>query len=321
MPAPHVAVVGAGVIGLTTAIELREAGMRVTIHASEIPGQTSLAAGASWGPYLVRPYDRVSSWGDHTLSVLSDLTGTAGSGVRLVTGVEASRTATEIPLWAKMLPNVRECRPHELPEGFVLGWRYAVPVVDMPRYLGMLLNRFQASGGVIRQGHIERLASSAPGADVIVNCAGLGAAELADDRSLFPIRGQLVVVRNPGISEFFSEDTGESSELLHYLPHGDSMILGGIATAYDYRRDADDATAAAILARCAHVEPRLQGVTVLEHRVGLRPTRPEIRLDVEQIGNVTVVHNYGHGGAGVSLSWGCAAEVKDLVRRLVGEAD
>jgi D-amino-acid oxidase len=54
----------------------------------------------------------------------------------------------------------------------------------------------------------------------------------------------------------------------------------------------------------------------LGHRVGLRPARPGDRLELDAIGGTAVVHNYGHGGAGVTLSWGCAEAVRDLVAQL-----
>lgn len=320
MSSPHVAVVGAGVIGLTTALELLDAGVRVTIHASEIPGRASLAAGASWGPYLVKPYDRVKAWSARTLSILASFADVPGSGVAMVAGIEASRAVADVPEWARDLPKMRACAPDELPPAFTVGWRYVVPVVDMPVYLQMLLDRFRRGGGVFRERQIEHLTELAGDADVVVNCSGIGATGLAADSSLYPIRGQLVVVRNPGISEFFSEDTGSSPELTHYLPQGDVVVLGGVAMSHDAHTDVDLAAAAAIVERCAYVEPRLRGATVVEHRVGLRPTRPEVRLELEHLGDAIVVHNYGHGGAGVSLSWGCAAEVKDLVWSVVGAA-
>ena len=65
--------------------------------------------------------------------------------------------------------------------------------------------------------------------------------------------------------------------------------------------------------RCALVAPRLKGARILGHRGGLRPVRPLVRLETERIGESRVVHNYGHGGAGVTLSWGCAAEIREML--------
>ncbi|HZN93159.1 MAG TPA: FAD-dependent oxidoreductase, partial [Myxococcales bacterium] len=69
------------------------------------------------------------------------------------------------------------------------------------------------------------------------------------------------------------------------------------------------ATTAAILRRCADLEPAVASAQVLGIKVGLRPGRPAIRLEAERRGSLTIVHNYGHGGAGVTLCWGCAEAV------------
>ena len=76
-----------------------------------------------------------------------------------------------------------------------------------------------------------------------------------------------------------------------------------------------------ILRDCAAIEPRLTGARVLAHRVGLRPARPTVRLEAEPAapgGGPPIVHNYGHGGAGVSLSWGCAREAAALAAERLG---
>jgi D-amino-acid oxidase len=86
------------------------------------------------------------------------------------------------------------------------------------------------------------------------------------------------------------------------------MILGGVAQPGEWNREPNPATAAAIVARCVEVEPRIRDARIIGHRVGLRPTRPYIRVEEQQLGGARVIHNYGHGGAGVTLSWGCAIE-------------
>lgn len=311
-------VVGAGVSGLTTAICLAEAGLRVRIWAAEPPLQTtSVAAGAMWGPYLVEPVDRVRVWSDRTLEVLRTLATDPQTGVHLVSGTEASRTPVEAPDWGNRLDGFRMCEPHELPHGYVTGWRLTVPMLDMPRYLAYLQRRLAAAGGGIEIRRIASVDEATNAAPVVVNCTGMGARDLVPDLDLTPIRGQLVVVENPGITEFFSEDTGLSPDLLHFAPHGDTMILGGTAEPGNWSRTPDPATAAAIIERCADVEPRLRHTRVLDHRVGLRPTRTYVRVEAEHLNGSHVIHNYGHGGAGVTLSWGCAAQATALHRMYV----
>ncbi len=303
-------VIGAGVSGLTTAIGLAEAGVRVRIWTAEPPqATTSVAAGAMWGPYLVEPIDRVRVWSARTLEVLRQLAEDPETGVHLTSGIEASRTPVDPPEWGNQLDGFRMCYPDELPKGFATGWRFIAPLIDMPRYLDFLQRRVASGGGTIAIRRIASLAEAAGVAPLVVNCTGMGAHDLVPDPDLTPIRGQLVVVENPGITEFFSEDTGISPDLLHYAPHSDTVILGGVAQPGAWSREPDPATAAAILARCAEIEPRLNDARVLDHRVGLRPTRPCVRVEMEQLDGAWVIHNYGHGGAGVTLSWGCAAEV------------
>jgi D-amino-acid oxidase len=308
-------VIGAGVSGLTTAICLAEAGLRVRIWTAEPPQQTtSVAAGAMWGPYLVEPIDRVRVWSARTLQALRQLAGDPATGVRLTSGIEASRTPVDPPEWADQLDGFRMCQPDELPDGFATGWRFTAPLIDMPTYLDYLEHRFAAAGGISEIRRIESLTEAAEAAQIVVNCTGMGARDLVPDPDLTPTRGQLVVVENPGITEFFSEDTGLSTELLHFAPHGKTVILGGVAQPGEWSRQPDPATAAAILARCAKIEPRLRNARVLHHRVGLRPTRPYVRVDTQQLNGSRVIHNYGHGGAGVTLSWGCAKDVATIAK-------
>ena len=308
----HAAVVGAGVIGLTTAVQLAEAGWNVQVLTKDPPARTtSAAAGAMWGPYLVEPRQRVHDWATRSLLVFTGLAQIPGTGVRLVPGLEAARTMTEPPEFLTMLDDVRV--PDQLPPGFVTGWRYTVPLIDMDLYLPYLQQRLSAAGGIIRQHTITDLAEAALHAPVVINATGLGARDLAGDTSLTPIRGQLVVMNNPGITGFFTEDTGWSPDLLHIYPHGGHLILGGVAQENSWDLRPDPATAQAIINRCASIDPRIASLPVTGHRVGLRPTRPAIRCEADTtITSYRLLHNYGHGGAGVSLSWGCASEIAAL---------
>lgn len=317
--ADGVVVIGAGVVGLTTAVCLAEHGVDVRVVSDREPAATtSAAAGAMWDPYLVRPAALVERWSSATLTELTALSEVEDSGIRLVEGTQESRVPRDLPVWAPLV-GARVCAPDELRPGFVTGWRYRAPVVDMPRYLAHLARRLKTAGGRLSRHHYGTLADALrERAPVLVNCSGAGARSLVPDPSLEPVRGQLVVVENPGVQEFFCDDTPDADTLTYIYPHAGTVVLGG--TAEPGRGDTvpDDEAARGIIERCVAVEPRLAGARVLERRVGLRPKRPEIRFEEERLGATTVLHNYGHGGGGITLSWGCARETAERVRRLLG---
>jgi D-amino-acid oxidase len=272
-------VIGAGVAGLTTAISLAEAGLSVTIRTDALPGQTT--------------------------------------GVRIAAGREVSRTRLEPYFWTHLLTGLRACEESELPAGFGHGWHYTAPLVTMPVYLDYLRARFGRAGGTLEVSPVTSLAALAGTAPVIVNCSGAAARDLVPDPAVVPVRGQVVIAANPGIEEFLINRDPEPPWIVYMFPHGDQILLGGTNDEGNSDTEPRPEVAARILAGCIAIEPRLRGAEILGHRVGLRPCRPEVRLESEPLGSVspasppqTVLwHNYGHGGAGVSLSWGCAAEI------------
>lgn len=306
-------VVGAGVIGLTTAISLAEAGLATRVVTESPPAATtSAAAGAIWGPVRCGPPDRCRAWARTGLDVLSALAGEPSSGVRQLAGREVCSAPKSPPAWTDLLSDLRVLHPGELPDGFVAGWAYTAPVVNMPAYLEYLLRRYQGLGGRVTAGTVTSLASVA--APVVVNCTGIGARSLVPDPSLVPVRGQVVVAENPGITEFYLDHGDDGAEYVYLFPHGDVVLLGG--TAHEGASDwaPRPEVSARILRDCAAVFPALREARVITERVGLRPVRPAVRLEPEALdGGRVLWHSYGHGGAGVTLSWGCAAELTSAV--------
>jgi len=319
-----VTVLGAGVSGLTTAICLAEAGASVAIHAAELPLQTtSVAAGAVWAPHLVGLDSRITPWADRTLARLRELGDAGVPAIHLATGIEVSRTAgSGPPEFASDTAALSALGPDEIPAGYLSGWRGSAPLIAMPDYLVYLYERYlRAGGSPVDQVSYPALteAAAAAGSPVLVNCTGSGAHGFVPDPSVTPVRGQVVVVANPGITEFFDGFGPDAGDITYFFPHGDRIVLGGTQEYGNWSRDPDPAVAERILAACALVEPALAGATVLAHRVGLRPLRPQVRLESERMPDgTTVVHNYGHGGAGVTLSWGCAQDAAALALDALG---
>jgi D-amino-acid oxidase len=250
MASQDVVVVGAGVIGLTTAVCLAEAGLGVACWTRAPPRETtSRVAGAMWGSSLAGPADKVVAWAEVSLAELRELAGRPGTGVHIATGTLASRRLAEPPP-PQMFPGVPVRPRPAAPNGYLAAFEVEVPLLDMPRYLGYLEGRLQDAGTSIEIRAVRSLDDAAAVAWAVINCTGLGARELVPDASVRPVRGQHVVVENPGLEEFFMEDPF-AAEWTSWFPHAEHVILGGIAQpdATDPQPDPD--ISAGILARCA----------------------------------------------------------------------
>jgi D-amino-acid oxidase len=301
---PEVIVAGAGIVGLTAAIRLREAGIAADVVARDPPAATTSAvAAALWYPYRAFPRERVAAWSARGFEVLNGLAGTPGTGVRMRWGTELVAPDVEDPWWRVAVPSF--ARTAE-------GYRFAAPVADMSVHLPWLVSRLEALGGSLAIATLGGLDEALAHAPVAVNCAGLGARELAGDDALLAVRGQILHVEQAGVEEWLL-DQSDPERLLYVVPRERDVVLGGTAQEGDENGAVDPATAAAIRARCEAAVPALRGARVLREAVGLRPVRPAVRLETEARADGTIVHCYGHGGAGVTLAWGCAEEVTALV--------
>ena len=306
--ATPVLVVGAGVVGLSCAVRLAEAGHAVEVVARDLPASTTSAvAGGLWLPYRAEPADRVAAWGRATLQELVRLQDREPSaGVLLREGLLLHTEAPTRPPWAEALTGLVELRAVRDPApGYGHALALTVPVVDVPRYLRFLEDRLRRAGGSLAQRSLDVL----PARGLVVHCAGLGARELVGDADVHGVRGQVVVLDNPGLTRWLVDEQEVDGELTYVLPRADDVVVGGSATVGDEDLAPDPQLAARVLERACRLVPELRGAAVRAHRVGLRPARSSVRLDVERRRDGAVVHCYGHGGAGITLSWGCADEV------------
>ncbi|HEY9367101.1 FAD-dependent oxidoreductase [Streptomyces sp.] len=312
--ADEVIVVGAGVIGLTTAVTLAERGRRVRVWTRDAPAETTSAvAGALWWPYRIEPEAEVGAWSLASLRVYEKLAAEPErTGVRMADGVQADTDLDELGSWAGEVAGLRRAAPEEVPGPYRTGLAARLPLIDMPVHLGWLEDRLAATGGTVERRTLASFAEA--DAPVVVNCTGLGARSLTSDDGLRPVRGQLVLVENPGIEEWFTAADPASSATTYFFPQPGRLILGGTAEDGDERTAPDEETAAAIVARCARIRPEIAGARIIGHRVGLRPSRAGgVRIAAEPLpGGGRLVHNYGHGGAGVTVAWGCARAAADL---------
>jgi D-amino-acid oxidase len=302
----QITVVGAGVIGLTTALTLEERGhdVRVVAVATD-DATTSAVAGACWFPYRAGPPDRVAAWAAQTRGWFERLAGDPEAGVAPLIGYEITvedGLDPPRPWWAANISVTREPAPVT---GTPLAWRFQSARIEPARFLAWLTARLRAQ---VERRPVDDL-GGVPG-DVVVNCTGLAARQLAGDRALVPLFGQVVITEVGGVDRSVTvTDERDPAALFYVIPRHDELVLGGCSLAWppDTPPVVDPAITRRILDQ-AHALGFAVG-EVKRVRAGLRPFRGEVRL--ERAGRI--IHNYGHGGAGYTLSRGCAEAVARLV--------
>ena len=309
-----VVVLGGGVIGLTTAQVLAEAGTTVVVVADRFsPGTTSDVAAAIWYPYAVQPREKVLGWSAQSVQRYRAMSVDQPDIVRLVEFHELFRSEVGPPWWEAAVDSYRFLDPSELPPGYAAGYAAMVPVVESGRFLTHLRNRLQAAGVRFVQSDSPVRSVADLGVPVVINCTGLGAATLCGDPEVFAIRGQVLRARlTAGCRISYADDSDESAPT-YIIPRSTDVILGGTATVGDEGTEVRDADTESILRRCSALVPDLSNAEILEIKVGLRPGRTRVRLEAEELDGIRVIHNYGHGGAGFTLAWGCAEAAANLV--------
>ncbi len=306
------AVVGAGVIGLTTAVVAQEAGFQVTVYTDRPPTHTtSTKAAASVKPTDV-PFDErtlrvlAASWED-----FARLTATEpAAGVRKHVHWEAASAPIPRPWYLDIMEQVREVQRPDVPGGYAFAWAFETFFVDTPIFLPWLVDRMMAAGGRLRSLAFRSLDElAALPYDVVFNCTGLGARALCGDEGLTPVRGQIVLVGPQRDMDWSIRHDG-----FYVYPRRGDTVLGGTNEHGMWDEIAESGTIQTILRASLRILPHLTPADIVGTYAGLRPFRAGgIRIEAEERNGRTIVHNYGHAGAGITLSWGSAREAVGLV--------
>ncbi|KAI3395933.1 hypothetical protein diail_644 [Diaporthe ilicicola] len=356
---PEIVVVGAGVVGLTSALLLaKEKGNNVTVVAKHMPGDydieyTSPWAGANFLPMSTQENSR---WERRTWPELKRLAAEVPeAGIHFQTAM-IMRNARELnpsnksakpglsdslfeenPWYTNFL-DYRKMKPEELPPGMAYGHRFGSVCINTALYLPWLVGQCRKHGVVLKRGSLSHISEAAKlghsgNADIIVNCTGLLACKLGGvmDPKVTPARGQVVVVRN--VSPFMygtSSCEDAPDELVYTMTRaaGGGTILGGTYQKGNWDANPDPNVAARIMQRVVDLFPDMaggkgvKGLDIIRHGVGLRPYREGgVRLEKEKIDGTWVVHNYGHAGWGYQGSYGTAERVVELVDEIKGKQD
>jgi D-amino-acid oxidase len=305
----HCLVVGAGVSGLSSAIRLLENDWEVTIWSSEFsPNTTSDVAAALWYPFLSAPVGKTNVWGSETYNVLKVISRFPQTGVSMTQTYEYFREEQPDPSWKQSVDGFKRLNEN-LPEDYIECFSFITPVIEMPIYLKWLMNRYEELDGKKKVKKVDNFSNITDKYDLVVNCTGLESKNLLNDSEVYPVRGQIIRVKTD-IKEMYLDQ--QISTLAYIVPRSEDMILGGVAQNNDWSLETRIEDREDILEKCSKLIPELRNAEIIEDMVGLRPGRSEVRLEKEILLGRPIIHNYGHGGSGVTLSWGCADDVVEL---------
>lgn len=310
----YILVLGAGVSGLSCGIRLLQSGHSVRIWAKDLPpNTTSNQAAAIWWPYLCYPREKAIPWARHSLHFFKEhLVPAAESGCAITTVRDLYESKVGEPWWAEAPDRWRRLNPAKLSPGYLDGYEVETIVIDTSVYMEYLVNWFQTLGGELVHKEVKNIQEAFEASNLVINCTGLGSRELFNDKSVHPVRGQVVRVRPNGFKDAIFDDEGRNAPA-YIIPRSKDIVLGGTSQPDDWDLNIRAEDREAILRKATDLAPEFADVEIVSEGVGLRPARDAVRLETEQFGENTVIHNYGHGGAGFTLSWGCAEEVEQTI--------
>jgi D-amino-acid oxidase len=331
----EIAVIGGGVIGLSTANLLLSEGHSVTLYTKEIPPNvTSSIACAIWLPIWTGEKEEVplnyadllTGWSIDSWQEFQHLhqIGAEKYGIHLITNHELFSGEEPLPpylLATLKSDEIQAVYDYNLPASFNFRWSFKTWLIETPIYLRQLLQDFLERGGKLvlmtfaNVAELQQLPEH-----FIFNCTGLGSQELFGDVSLKGIKGQLL------LHEPVALDFALGAGHYYLIPRSDSLILGSTFEESFLTEEPTEVAANEIWqainqfyqsqgTSLALADISLSANRVKKRVAGLRPYRSKgIRLEVEKIGGKLVIHDYGHGGGGISLSWGCAKNALRLFK-------
>lgn len=381
---PNILVIGGGVTGLVTAWVLLDRGYHVTIVAKDWASYTkeqrltSQIAGALWEypPAVCGQHtDAVSLIRSKKWCMLAyrvwdaiaaDPSLSAAAGVQMKDSVfffpyrieENPKQLEKLhELYRSGVRGVRRdpnlIRKHNINPTFgaVDAYEHFAPVIDTDRCMAWLMELVQGKGAKLATETIsgdlfvqEDDLLTRFDANAIVNAAGLGSLEIAQDPTCYPLRGALIRLINDGknfpkinAAMSISADAARDNEIVFLVPRNENiLVVGGVAHRDEWGLDLtlDSPVVQRMRKRCEAFIPSIKNARLdadYPLAQGLRPGRDQnIRIERELRRHRSqgeqarprvsrIIHSYGHGGSGWSLSFGCAEEVASLIEETLDE--
>jgi len=360
-----VAVLGGGIIGITTAISIQMSGYDTRIYTEYRPDKigeydapealTSMYAAASIKPSTVRK-DNLNE----TLSISQNIFEKL-SGIDFPVNQERHYVLSE--------KNIKKPEYKDVVENFTMitdetnipkrksisninGWYFDTYFVNTIDYISKLYKLYENMGGIVNTEYLEKNEFLNITDDILINCTGNWSRDMFNDDKMYAYRGHLIHIpiknkptdkRGKYSSYSYKTKDGDSA---YVYARNDKLILGGTNQKgiYDSKMDAwepihpqdqdmiqigKNKIPSHILDINKEILSKFMGINInldnAKSVIGYRPVRDingdGIRLELEKLQDKFVIHNYGHGGAGVTLSWGCSKEVLDIINNMNKKED
>ncbi|MBV9963553.1 MAG: FAD-dependent oxidoreductase [Parafilimonas sp.] len=309
-----IAIIGAGISGLSSAYLLSEKNYDITVLAKSFsPNITSNRAAAFWFPYHIRNDKRGINWAKTSYTFYEKLAENASTGISIKTLTKVLREGVEEeePIWIDFLPKAT-CKiipKKDLQPGFKKAYEVLVPLIETQIFLPYL-RQFLTNKNIVFKERVIDNFNQLSSFDIIINCSALGARELCNDETVVPVRGQVALLETDTTRPIYLDNEMP----LYIVPRKDAMIVGGTYEENIFKEETQPATIEKILNNAYSVFPELKQQKVIGNWAGLRPYRNNVRVEHEV--GTNIIHNYGHGGSGFTLAFGCAEEVMHLVEKL-----
>ncbi|XP_033108989.1 D-aspartate oxidase-like [Anneissia japonica] len=324
MGKPDVCVIGAGVIGLSTAVRLQEdlPDLPIMVIADKFTPNTTSDGAAGISRYWNKSNPLLSKWAVATFKQMQNLHQAEGplTGIQqfVLLDINDKETNYEVDVDYRKL-SAEELKKLYPGKNYKYGNSFLTFIAECNLYLPWLMHRFKSRGGTILERHVHSFDEIADNYDVIVNCSGLGARRLANDESIRPNRGQVLRLHAPWIKI----GTFDNIDWIHILPRSNDVVIGGVHRDGSWDESLSSQDRNYIWEKACKIEPSLKYATVVSEWVGLRPARPSVRLERQDAyingRKLKIVHNYGHGGFGICVHWGCAVDASALVQQCLQE--
>lgn len=309
-----IAIIGAGISGLSCAYLLSKKNYSITVFAKDFsPNITSNKAAAFWFPYHIRNDKRGIDWGKKSYAFYQQLSADAATGISMKQLIKVLRenVVEEEPVWIEFMPE-GACKiiPKEkLQAGIAKAYDVSVPLIETQIFLPYLQHLLEEKNVVFEKKLINGF-NEFSSFDIILNCTGLGSRKLCNDESIIPVRGQVGLIETKTEMPIYLDNEMP----LYIVPRKDAMIIGGTYEENIFDETTEPKTIEQLLNNAHSVFPELKQQKIIGSWAGLRPYRNEVRLEHEASTNI--IHNYGHGGSGFTLAFGCAEEVLHLVETI-----